>query len=128
MSRAPIVARLSDRATVIEVHDQLYLRLDAEGRWTAFGEGGALFRRTVDGRVVRPVGSGFESCSPAEADTVDDWVARRAGELMEALTESRDADVEWLGDREGLLDRLKHAACTSPLDRLRHREQARTAR
>jgi len=110
--RLSLAARVSDRATVVEVPDRLYLRVDAEGRWTAFAEGGVLFRRTVDGLVLRPRGRGFETCTDAEADSVHGWVVRRAGELIEALAESDPSDVGILGDEATLLARLRRTACS----------------
>ncbi len=83
-----IAARVSERGVVVEVRDGLYLRLDAAGRWTAFGEGGVLFRRTVEGGVVRPRGTGIETLTDAEAACVEAWVVRRAGEVLELLAEA----------------------------------------
>lgn len=96
---------------VVEVQDRLYLRLDAAGRWIAFGEGRAMFRRTVDGRVLRPVGTGFEALTDAQTETVDGWVVRRAGELAEALDGIDATRLTLDGDRAALERALARAAC-----------------
>lgn len=105
---APIRARESADGVVVEVKDRIYVRLDPAGRWTSFGEGGAAFRRTADGRVLVPKGGGYEALDEAAAATVDAWVVRRAGELREAMGET---DVEWLGERARGLALLEVAAC-----------------
>lgn len=115
MTHAPsgsrLLARVDARGAVVEVQDRLYLRLDAAGRWIAFGEGEAMFRRTVDGRVLRPVGAGFETLTDAQAETVDGWVVRRAGELAEALDGIGAARLTLDGDRAALERALARAAC-----------------
>ncbi len=110
-SRPRILARADERGVVVEVEDRLYLRLDAAGRWIAFGEGGAMFRRAVDGRVLRPGAEGFETLSDAEADAVDGWVVRRAGEVVEALAAVPAGDLVLEGRADALHDALARAAC-----------------
>jgi len=107
---------VSERGVVVEVEDRLYLRLDAEGRWIAFGEGGALFRRAVDGRVLRPLGGGFETLTEAQAASVDAWVVRRAGEVLEALHAAGEEGGRVLGERAELERRLRDAACGREAD------------
>jgi hypothetical protein len=106
-----IAARVSERGAVIEVRGGLYLRLDAAGRWTAFGEGGVLFRRTVEGGVVRPRGTGIETLTDAEAASVESWVVRRAGEVLELLAETPASDVALIGAYDHLRAGLERAAC-----------------
>lgn len=110
-SGSRLLARVDARGVVVEVQDRLYLRLDAAGRWIAFGEGRAMFRRTVDGRVLRPVGTGFEALTDAQTETVDGWVVRRAGELAEALDGIDATRLTLDGDRAALERALARAAC-----------------
>ncbi len=111
-------ARVVGGTATVEVADRLYLRLDAEARWTAFGEGGAVFRRAVSGEIVRPLGASTIRLDAAEAETVHAWVVRRAGEILEALaSDPRSFDVT--GDADDLRARLRRAACgegTSPAE------------
>jgi radical SAM superfamily enzyme YgiQ (UPF0313 family) len=109
--RPRILARADARGVVVEVEDRLYLRLDAAGRWIAFGEGGALFRRAVDGRVLRPRRAGFETLTEAETEAVDLHVVRRAGEVAEALADADASDLEIAGDGTALRAALARAAC-----------------
>jgi hypothetical protein len=78
---------------VFEFDERLYLRVDAEGRWSTFAERGALFRRSLDGGVLRARGRRFERLGAGAAALVHDWVGRRAGELSEALAAGGDVRV-----------------------------------
>ena len=50
---------LARHHTVVEREPDLYLRLDAEGRWVTFGSGALIYRRSIDGRVLRHDGKTF---------------------------------------------------------------------
>ena len=103
--RPPLHVRVSARAAVYEIEDRLYLRLDAEGRWSAFAERGAIFRRRVDGGVVRARGRRFETLDDEGAAVVHAWVGRRAAALLETLASgapnSSEGDVEALARLRG---------------------------
>lgn len=109
--RPRLLVKVSDRATVVEVEDRLYVRLDAEGRWSTYAEGGGVFRRAVDGHVLRALGRGFESLDPAQSEVVHGLVGRRAGELLEMLERAEDLHVQ--GELEVARRRLGSASCWS---------------
>ena len=92
-TRPRIAARLSDRATVVEVKDRLYLRLDAEGRAVPLPEQDRARWRTVDievgtGLVTRALSLGRPGPLQLEA-------AIAAVHCNAATADARNTPMRW---------------------------------
>ncbi len=107
--RARVAARVGPHATVIDVDDAISLRLDAEGRWSAWRDGSARFRRAVDGAVLVPQGAAFAPCDAATAAAVHETVAATARRLLDLLPSLAAEELSLIGSREDLRARLRSA-------------------
>ena len=126
MARPILQVRVSPRATVLELEEGFYLRLDAEGRWTTYGERGVVFRRTLEGGVVHTRAGRTRRLAEAEEEAVHARVGRRAGELFDLL-EVDALDVAAIGEGAVARVRLGKAACWTRARRRAGRAQYRAA-
>jgi hypothetical protein len=118
-----VTARLGAHTTTLECEPSPYLRLDAEGRWTAYGEGAGRFRRALDGRVLAAEGRGLVALSGRDAEALERRIEAATRALLERVRQTPAVRLLLDGSREELLRRLGAAALwTSPRrreDRLR---------
>ncbi|MDJ0523185.1 MAG: radical SAM protein [Planctomycetota bacterium] len=124
-------ARVARHVTVLEADDSgplgHYVRLDAAGRWTAFGgRDEHSCRRTLTGDVIRPYVPRVQVLPPARARDVHEAAWNMVRGVHDAL--ERGGRIEHLiGSREVLLERLEAALAWTP-DRMRdHHTELRAA-
>ncbi|MCP5070761.1 MAG: radical SAM protein [bacterium] len=109
-----LTVRAGSFGAVAESEPGPYVRIDAEGRWTAFGEQGVCYRRTVDGKVVRHDSRGFVECQDRELLDVDTraWGALQA--FASAVGGEGTAALHVVGERADLERQLQAGANWTP--------------
>jgi hypothetical protein len=60
----------SGSSLFIELPDNRSLRLDREGRWSSYQDGLALYRRTLDSKVIKVQKQTYSFVSPEESDKI----------------------------------------------------------
>jgi len=125
--RSLLRARVAAHVTVLEAEPGPYLRLDAAGRWTAYRAGEGIVRRTLDGRVARHVGGRFELLSAERGPAEHGRAYGVLQSLDSAVRERADEDLELLGSRAELAQRLEEALRWTPARMAAHESALREA-
>lgn len=127
-SEARVVhVHVDEHTTVLEAEPGPYVRLDAEGRWTARRGTNGSFRRTLDGRIARVTAHGFE---PVEAGLTRDLHEGAVGDLRALAglcARGSEVRVEAHGDADALSARLEDCLRWQPADLAAHDEALRAA-
>jgi len=115
-SFSPLKVRIGPGDLALETPTEVFLRLDAEGRWCSFRPGSALHRRTLNGEVVVHDGRSVRILSDDTASDLHETVVLFTAILTDKIENgSVEVTLQDYDDRKALLlDRLRTAAAWTP--------------
>jgi len=85
------------------------IRIDTEGRWASYQTGRALYRRTLDAKVIKQVGKNYFLVKEEDAREISDNILGQIGHLMDELR-TGSLEIEYPGQEittQNLEDRLR---------------------